>query len=155
MVKQRVPSLCIYCENFPCVKGDGKFSVLSEIKHPYPFLNEQDDFKPCDGKKFVPVNFVIEEEPPAGTMADPIPLPPGPTFSPPLERIVKVLNATMPTELEVKLQKMVDDKKLVSFEIKGFASVYDSASSQTKLVAVVYLKREKDSDDELADISLM
>ena len=160
MVKQRVPQVCIYCDNFPCIKGDSKFSVISEIENSYPFLNEEDKFKPCDGKKFVPVNFVIEEEQePMGGVDIPVSAPAGTqvilqTVPPETYNAVRVIRTADALEMEVKLNRIAEDNDVVDFEIKGFASVYDSASSQTRLVAIVLVKLKKTAGNDLQDIKI-
>jgi len=158
MIKYRVPSTCIYCDNFPCIKGDEEFSVVSELKNSYPFASERDDLKPCEGRKFNPIDFAVYPDPPAGTDEDPIPLP-----APKVElaedeseliREVKVLRATTDMELEAKIKNILMNDNVKNFEIKGFASVYDANSNMTKMVLVLELFVEQDEDDELPNISL-
>lgn len=59
---KRVPELCTYCRNFPCIEDDQEATVTTELKNSYPFFSENDALKPCEGENFVAVSFFDPEE---------------------------------------------------------------------------------------------
>lgn len=151
MVEKRVPQVCIYCKNFPCIEGDDEHSVISEIGNSYPFLSEDDASKPCGGSNFEPVDFSFEavmasvgEE---ALRAPIVPVPKEAAF--PTEKTVYILKGS-DQALQAKIDKITGDEDIVDYRVAGMTAAYDSASAKMDIILaleITYKKPEKIEED--------
>ena len=147
----KTPRKCIFCMNFPCLDKDGDATVVTELKGDYPFISERDELKFCNGEEFESIFDVILREEIRDAMATPFVPIQGElltTVTPDTEKKAFVLKATTSDRLQLMIDKITMSEDVVSFDIKGLASTYDSDSGSTHIVVILMVDYKKEVDDD-------
>ena len=152
MAKHRIPQLCIYCKNFPCVDADQEASVIVELKGDYPFLSENDNLKPCAGDNFETHDDLIPPEPEVVTGTGLVPVPQSlEAASPDAEKFLYFFRESSTELLQKRVDVLTQHELVVDYKLVGLTTSYDSADQTTKIVVALEVFQkivDENNDDE-------